>query len=189
VPTPVLHVIAGPNGAGKTTYFERILGPATRLPFVSADVIAQERWPSYPGAHGYEAAELAAVRRRSFIEERRSFATETVFSHPSKLDLLREAREAGYRVYLHVILVPEELAVQRVAVRVETGGHGVPEEKIRGRFGRLWQLVRQALALAQEAEVRDNSRAEAAFRLVARFQDGNLVSPADWPAWTPDELR
>ena len=189
MPTPVLHVIVGPNGAGKTTFYERTLGPATRLPFVNADLIARQRWPDDPAAHAYEAAELAAARRRTFVEERRSFATETVFSHPSKLELLREAREAGFRVYLHVILVPEELAVRRVGVRVETGGHDVPVEKIRGRFSRLWQLVRLAIPVAHEAEVLDNSRATTAFRLVARYHDGDAVGSVDWPPWTPLELR
>jgi predicted ABC-type ATPase len=155
---------------------------------VNADLIAGERWPEDPAAHAYEAAKLAAAERRSLVEERRSFATETVFSHPSKLDLLREAREAGYRIYLYAILVPEELAVRRVAVRVETGGHDVPEGKIRGRFRRLWLLVRRAIPLAHEAEIRDNSRAAAPFRLVARYHDGQLVGSAEWPAWTPPEL-
>jgi predicted ABC-type ATPase len=189
VATPVLHAIVGPNGAGKTTFYERVLGPATNLPFINADHIAHQRWPDEPMAHAYEAAEIADAHRRFMIDERRSFATETVFSHPSKLDLLRDARSAGYRLYLHVILVPEALALARVAVRVEVGGHDVPTEKIRGRFRRLWSLVRQAIAVAHEAEVRDNTRARAPFRLVARYHEGELVGSADWPSWAPPELR
>ncbi len=187
--TPVLHLVVGPNGAGKTTFYEEILLPATRLPFINADLIARQRWPDDASAHAYEAAKEAAELRRGAIADRRSFATETVFSHPSKLDLLRAAGAAGYRRYLHVILIPEELAVRRVRVRVETGGHDVPEDKIRGRFLRLWSLVRQAVALADETEVRDNSRAKSAFRLVARYHGGELVGSADWPPWTPPELR
>ena len=189
MPTPVLHLVAGPNGAGKTTFYEEILGPATKLPFINADVIARECWPNDASAHAYEAAEMAAELRRSMIADRRSFITETVFSHPSKLDLLRTAGSAGYRRIFYVILIPVELAVRRVGVRVETGGHDVPEDKIRSRFRRLWLLVRQAIALAEETEVRDNSRAKTAFRLVARYRGGELVGSADWPAWTPRELR
>ena len=187
--TPVLHLVVGPNGAGKTTFYEEILRPATGLAFINADIIARERWPDETSVHAYEAAKLAAEQRRSAIENQRSFVAETVFSHPSKLELLRMAGASGYRSYLHVILIPEELAVQRVVVRVETGGHDVPEEKIRGRFHRLWRLVRQAIALADEAEVRDNSRARNAFRLAARFYRGEVVGTTDWPRWTPPELR
>lgn len=189
MPSPVLHLVAGPNGAGKTTFYEEILRPTTKLPFINADLIALQGWPDDASAHAYEAAEQAAARRQSAIDARCSFATETVFSHPSKLELLRTAGAAGYRRYLHVILIPEELAVRRVAVRVETGGHNVPEDKIRSRFHRLWQLVRQAILLADETEVRDNSRAKTPFRLVARYHGGELVGRADWPPWTPSELR
>lgn len=188
MPTPVLHLIAGPNGSGKTTFYERILGAATGLPFINADEIAAERWPADPAAHAYEASLAAAELRDAQIRERRSFATETVFSHPSKLELLRAAAAAGYRTMLHVILVPEELAVARVALRVELGGHSVPENKIRERWRRLWPLVRSAIAPAQEAEVRDNSRAATPFRVVARYRGGRLVGAADWPGWTPREL-
>lgn len=186
---PVLHVVAGPNGAGKTTFYEKILGPATRLPLVNADWIAADRWPVDPGAHAYEAAETAQIQREALIADRRSFAAETVFSHPSKVELLEQARDAGYRVYLHTILVPEELAVRRVGVRARIGGHDVPEEKIRERFGRLWRLVRQGIAVAHEAELRDNSRARTPFRLVARYHEGALIGEALWPPWTPAELR
>lgn len=189
MPAPVLHLLAGPNGAGKTTFYERVLGPATGLPFINADRIAAERWPDDPATRGYEAAALAAEQRRQALRERRSFASETVFSHPSKLDLLRAAGEAGYRRHLYVILIPEELAVQRVEVRVETGGHAVPEEKVRARFHRLWRLLRQAIELVEEARVLDNSRAATPFRPVARFSDGRLLGPASWPPWAPAELR
>ena len=56
---------------------------------------------------------------------------ETVFSHPSKLDLLDEAHARGYTVVAHALLIPEELAVERVARRVSAGGHRVPQDKIR----------------------------------------------------------
>ncbi len=61
------------------------------------------------------------------IELGRSFIAETVFSHPSKLELIDTAHAAGYTVVVHVVLIPEELAVQRVSHRVSAGGHDVPE--------------------------------------------------------------
>lgn len=187
--TPVLHLIVGPNGAGKTTFHERILQPGTHLPFINADRIAEQRWPEDPLRHAYDAAEIAAERRQAAIDAGRSFATETVCSHPSKLKLLQTAQAAGYRTDLHVILIPEALAVRRVQVRVEVGGHDVPEEKIRARFRRLWQLVRRAIELSGETEVLDNSRADKPFRRVARYEKGELLGQTDWPAWTPADLR
>jgi predicted ABC-type ATPase len=186
VRTPVLYLVVGPNGAGKTTLFERVIGPATGLEFVNADLIAAERWPESQSQHAYEAAKLAAARRDLLISARGSFATETVFSHPSKLAMLQRAQRAGYRTYLHIVLVPKALAVARVRKRVETGGHDVPQGKVEERFDRLWPLVAGAVAVADEATVYDNSRGS--FRVVARYGTGRLIGAPSWPAWTPPEL-
>jgi predicted ABC-type ATPase len=186
---PVLHVLAGPNGAGKTTFYGEILAPATHLEFVNADVIAAERWPDDTVTHGYEAGRLAAAQRDGRLAEGSSFATETVFSHPSKVDLLRRAAAAGYRITLHIVLVPVDLAAARVVNRVATGGHHVPEEKVRARYDRLWGHVADGISVAHEARVYDNTRAAKPFRLVAVWRDGQLTGEPDWPAWTPKPLR
>src|SRR5205823_7689090 len=83
----------GPNGSGKSTLWSYVLEPEL---------------------HAYEAAAIAAARRQELIATRRSFVTETVFSHESKIELVRIAVEAGYLVTLHVAAVPEALAVDRV---------------------------------------------------------------------------
>ena len=186
---PALHVLAGPTGAGKSTFYTRVLAPTTGLDFVNPDLIAAQLWPSATAAHAYEAAALATRRRDELIANRASFVTETVFSHPSKLELIADALAAGYNVVLHVMLVPEELSVARVGQRVLRGGHDVPEAKVRSRYIRLWGYVAQAITLVQDARVYDNSRAEAAFRLVAVFDHGRCVADGDWPTWTPAALR
>lgn len=180
---PVLHVLAGPNGSGKTTYYEQVLGPVTGLPFVNADVIAKELWPGSEVDRSYEAAKLAEQRRDELIAQRRSFIAETVFSHPSKLDLVRAARRAGYLVTVHAIVVPLELSIRRVEARVRHGGHDVPVQKQRERFDRLWPLISEALRLADEGFAYDNSSAKAPYRLVAHLENGKQVFGADWPTW------
>jgi predicted ABC-type ATPase len=89
--------------------------------FVNADEIAKARWPQDPAAHSYEAARVAADTRVRLIEQGRSFIAETVFSHPSKLELITAAQAGGYTVALHMLLVPEDLAVARVGYRVAAG--------------------------------------------------------------------
>ena len=186
---PALHLVAGPNGSGKTTFYQRVLLPVTNLGFVNADVIAAATWPGTEAEHAYEASALAADQRGRLMAERVSFATETVFSHPSKLELLSTAARLGYLVTLHVVAVPVDLAVARVAERVGHGGHSVPEHKVRERYRRLWGYVRQAIDLVDAAHVYDNSRAATPFREIARYRDGAPVGPASWPPWIPDVLR
>lgn len=185
---PILHVLAGPNGSGKSTYAERILQPSTDLPFINADVIAAQRWPDAQQEHAYDAARVAAGQRGELLRERRSFITETVFSHPSKNDLVDDALRFGYYVHLHVMLVPVDTSVQRVSERVRRGGHSVPEQKIRERYDRLWPLVARARDRVDRAEFFDNHLARSAYRLVATYAHGSRVGDASWPPWTARAL-
>lgn len=183
--TPVLHVLAGPNGSGKSTFAQRVLLPATHLPFINADEIAAARWPGEEQAHAYQAANAAAAAREEALTARTSFITETVFSHPSKRDLVAQAQLVGYRVEMHVMMVPLEVTVARVAFRVAHGGHDVPETKIRERYERLWALVVDATKLAARGTFYDNTRARTPFVPVARLERGRLTAPPAWPTWTP----
>jgi predicted ABC-type ATPase len=186
---PVLHLVVGPNGAGKSTLYVTVIGPTTHLEFVNADVISAQRWPDDPLGKSYEAAVVAAERRTELIDKRMSFVTETVFSHVSKVELVHAAVDAGYIVTLHVVIVPEALAVARVAKRVKTGGHAVPEDKIRKRYRRLWPLVTSAVRLVDGATFYDNSRAATPFRIIANFDRGRVLGEPCWPAWIPEVLR
>lgn len=183
-----LDLVVGSNGAGKTTFVELTLAPL--LPgsvFVNADEIAKTRWPQDPSAHAYDAARVAAETRAKLVAMGRSFIAETVFSHPSKLELISAARAAHYVVVLHVVLIPEELAVLRVAHRVQAGGHSVPENKIRERYHRLWKLVADAITRCDQSTVYDNSQLKGP-RIVAQMTEGFLVGSTAWPDWTPREL-
>jgi len=183
-----LDLVVGPNGAGKSTFVELLLQPLRHgVPFVNADVIAARRWPDDPESHSYEAARVAARTRKRLLELGEPFIAETVFSHRSKLELLDDAAAAGFRVALHVLLIPEQLAVPRVAARVAAGGHAVPEEKILSRFHRLWPLVAEAIPRAHSAQVWDNSRFDGPDE-VALFASGMPLGPCRWPDWTPTVL-
>jgi hypothetical protein len=64
------------------------------------------------------------ARRTQCLQEGRSFASETVFSHSSKLVVMAAAQWAGFSVVLLVVCVddPQQL-LERVAQRVSEGGH------------------------------------------------------------------
>ncbi|MCU1701085.1 MAG: hypothetical protein JWR34_7148 [Mycobacterium sp.] len=182
-------LVVGPNGAGKSTFVALTLAPLLpRSVFVNADEIAKQRWPDDPLSHAYDAARVASETRSRLIELGRSFIAETVFSHPSKLDLVHAARAADYTVVVHVLLIPEDLAVERVERRVRAGGHHVPEDKIRQRHRRLWALVAMAATASDTATVYDNSRRDGP-RIVARMNGGIALGSSSWPSWTPESLR
>jgi predicted ABC-type ATPase len=189
--SPILFVLAGPNGAGKTTYFDQYLSPRIEpVEFVNPDrlILGELGRAALTRAESERGQALADARRDSLLDQRRTCVTESTFSHPSKLDLLRDAQERGYRVVVyHVGLASPEISVNRVAARVEEGGHPVPEDKIRGRFERNRSLIRHAVLHADAGVVLDNSTLQAPFRLLYSFASG-LLAHADPnpPKWAQD---
>ena len=183
-----LDLVIGPNGAGKATFVHLVLAPTLPKPvFVNADLIAAERWPDDPAGNSYQAARIAESTRLRFIERGIPLIAETLFSHESKLNLIRTAIVAGYEVALHVVMVPEDLAVRRVGYRVAAGGHDVPADKIRSRHQRLWPLVAEAATLSSTASFWDNSQFDGP-KIVALFVGGFPVGSPTWPAWAPAVL-
>lgn len=108
-----------------------------------------------------------------------------VFSHPAKIDFTARAKAQGYRVILVLIHLDDpELNLARISQRVSEGGHDVPEDKVRTRLPRTIDNVAQAIVLADEVHLLDNSGWEDPFRRVAVVRGGEaqaLSDPApDW---------
>ena len=178
---PQLWLLAGGNGAGKSTFHQQFLSPLG-LPFVNADLIARKLDPTRPGAHAYPAARLAERLRYDLLHNGRSFCFETVFSHPSKIDFLAEARACNYETILVFIhLQNDELNHARVHQRVSEGGHDVPTNKIISRIPRTLDNVRRALPLADRVRIYDNSSASAPFRTLAALERGRVTALAESP--------
>jgi len=178
-------LLAGPNGAGKSTLYETRVAPSFAGPFINADIIQRDELRDRAPEASYEAARIAAARRSDHIAQGRDFVTETVFSHPSKLDLLDEARTRGFTVIvLHVGVNSPELSVARVGGRVHEGGHDVPEDKIRARHERGAALIRLAVLRADRGMVFDNSALNQPPRHCLTFSDGRLIfAQTRLPAW------
>lgn len=178
-------LLAGPNGAGKSTLYRTRVAPAFAGPFVNADLIQRDELRDPSPQAAYRAAEIAETRRREILARRGDLATETVFSHPSKLALVEDARAAGYTVWvMHVGVEDAEISVARVAWRIAEGGHDVPEEKIRARYARSEGLIRAAVGLADMGLVYDNSVAGRPPKLILTFDGGRLAKlRPDPPGW------
>lgn len=115
---------------------------------------------------------FAAYFRDRLLKLGRKMTFETVFSHPSKLEFMREAIEQGYRVYLYFVATEDpSINVYRVKeVRVKEQGHDVPEDKIRSRYHRCLDLLFDASQLAYRCYYFDNSAEGSDFSLFANFK-------------------
>lgn len=118
------------------------------------------RWLSFDavGVNSYLASVLTAFLRQELVRARATFSFETVMSSPDKVDFLRKSRDSGYRTYLYFIATEDpDLNVARVQERVRSGGHDVPEEKIRSRYVRSLELLLPAIKASTRAYLFDNS--------------------------------
>lgn len=166
---PHVVIIAGPNGAGKSTLAPRLLVGRVRVPiYVNADVIAQGLAGFDPASAAVRAGRIMLDRVEDLRRARTSFALETTMSGMSLRNSATRLLADGYAVHLLYLWLPSaDDAVERVRIRVELGGHSVPEADIRRRFVRSlhnfdrvyrqiatdWLVYNASAAFAAEAPV------------------------------------
>ncbi|WP_430410129.1 zeta toxin family protein [Kordia sp.] len=108
--------------------------------------------------HSYEASILADFIRNELIENGKKLTFETVMSHSSKLETLRNSKAKGYKNYLYFISTENvEINKQRVDERVINGGHPVPEDKIEKRYYRSLTYLSEAIQHTHRTFIFDNS--------------------------------
>jgi predicted ABC-type ATPase len=183
--SPSIVILAGPNGAGKSTAAARMLGRGiTVTTYVNADVVAQEIAPGDPERVAFEAGRRVLQQIERLIAQGASFGFETTLAGRTYVTWLRRAIAAGYELRLLYFWLPTpDLAVARVARRVEAGGHQIPEDVIRRRYAagirNFFSLYR---GLARHWEMYDSS--DIPPRLVAEGQFGRTTRVADARAWS-----
>ncbi|RYY57003.1 MAG: hypothetical protein EOO09_04200 [Chitinophagaceae bacterium] len=129
---------------------------------------------------------------RKLIRLKKKFSLETVFSHAGKLELIRTAVEAGYKVYLYFVSTESpEINKHRVLAREKKGGHHVDPVKISRRYTRSLDLLYEAAQLCYRTYFIDNSADNAPANFFADFKmvDGVKVwntepgENAGFPNW------
>jgi predicted ABC-type ATPase len=185
-----LWILTGGNGAGKTTFYEQFLKP-TGMPFVNADLLAKKLDSNNPELVSYDAAILISALRTQLIRKGISFCFETVYSHPSKIDFIAQAKALGYEIILiYIHLETNELNQARVSQRVSQGGHNVPTDKIISRIPRTMKNVQASLILADRVRMYDNSRHDQPYTIVADLTNGQLkIQVSELSRWAKDILE
>lgn len=128
---PSLFILAGPNGAGKSTSAPEILSGSRRVDeFVNADVIQKKESVSE-----IEAGRRTLARLEALAAARRDVAFETTLTSRMLLPRIQAMQHAGYVFRLNFFWLPSaDMAIERVARRVASGGHSIPEDVIRRRY-------------------------------------------------------
>ena len=95
------------------------------------------------------------------VHAHQTVGVETVLSTDKYRALVTEARRRGFAVrVIFVFLANPDLNVERVRIRVQKGGHDVPEDRIRARWVRSFQQFAWFLAEADRVDVFENSGAD-----------------------------
>lgn len=148
---PEITVFAGPNGSGKSTITK--LSPHGRINYINADEIAVA-----VHCDNMTAAQKAEALRNSYVNTATDFSFETVLSTARNLDLLRRAKEEGYFIRgIFVLTTAPELNAARVFTRVLSGGHAVPEDKIRSRYEKSLANIPDFVTLCDVCHIYDNT--------------------------------
>ncbi len=189
--SPNVVVVAGPNGSGKSTAAPSLLRDYLGLTeFVNADVIAQGLSGFHSEAVAIQAGRIMRTRLRELASQRTNFAFETTLASRSFAPWLRKLSASGYRIHLLFLwLSSPELALSRVATRVQQGGHHVPEETVRRRYQRglqnffkLYQPIVDSWVLFDNGSVKNRE-------LIALQSEGAELQVANVLLWNSIQGR
>ena len=131
-----MYIISGCNGSGKTTASYTLLPELLDCSeFVNSDEFAKSLAPFHPETAYITASRYMLKKLRYLFTRREDFCIETTLATRSLLKMVRMAQDQGYFVtVVYLWLNDPQIAIQRVAARVEAGGHDVAPDVIRRRY-------------------------------------------------------
>jgi predicted ABC-type ATPase len=175
---PTVLAFAGSNGFGKSTLTRGLPVFGT---YVNADDLKREY-----NLTDLEAARQAEALRNELLSNKADFSFETVLSTDRNLLLLQRAKSAGYEVQcIYVLTCNEDINVGRVRARAASGGHDVPDDKIRDRYRRALALLPQLISVCDKILVYDNSDTP---KLIYHKEKA-FTQYYPNPLWPEDKLR
>ena len=158
---PILTVIGGCNGAGKSSFSPAITSKKT--PSFDYDKIYLEKYNSLYDvdirdrmAHNLAKQELEESVNKA-IQDHKDFTYETNFNS-TPIYWPEKFKKAGFRLRLvYFCLSSINEAKRRVQIRVENGGHFVPDNEIIERYNLGFENLNQHWSYFDEVFIFDTS--------------------------------
>jgi predicted ABC-type ATPase len=175
--------VAGPNGSGKSSFYQTLEfeASARSIWIINPDLLTV-RIQQVEGLE-LRAANLQAVKRietwlEVSIQAHQTIGVETVLSTDKYCRLVLAAKALQFQIRLaYILLDSPERNIERVRMRVEKGGHAVPEDKIVERYARSLAQMPWFLDQADEAWLYDNS--DISPKLIGRKHAGVITLDSD----------
>ena len=132
----ILYLIAGANGSGKTTIARALLAEE-KLEFLNADEIARSIKPESMESVRIQAGKIYYQKLTEIIKFGKSVVLESTLAGQNHLKVLRKFKDNGYKIkLLYVFLDAPDFCIDRIKIRVNKGGHNVPDQDVIRRFAR-----------------------------------------------------
>ena len=158
---PKMYIISGCNGSGKTTASYTLLPEMLECyQFVNSDEFAKSLSPFDPSSASIAASRYMLLKFKYLLNRGSDFGIETTLATRSLIKMVKDAKSKGYEItLLYFWLQSPELAIKRVRDRVLAGGHNIPEDVIRRRYGRgVHYLFEEYIGLCDRWILADNSK-------------------------------
>ena len=182
---PTYTIFAGVNGSGKSTLYNTPYIYHDNLGFrINSDEILVANGGDWRNAKDQAEAMKEAVRLiKDCIKKGISFNQETTLSGRSIINNILNAKKSDFKINLHYVgLESSQLAIQRVADRVNKGGHGIPKEDIERRYNTSLSNLKEVIPLLDNLYIYDNSKYRN-LQKVAQLDGSNIISlkqDCDW---------
>jgi len=196
---PVMDLVAGPQGSGKSTFFS-----VTSSGYDAFNIDEHRKRlnnglsrPIPPDIQERAIADYEAFIE-GHIDTRTSFAIEVTLAREITFEQAKRARSAGFLLRLTFVAAELNDCIERVASRLEAGGHGVPEAKIKETYAASMKNLSRAVREFDVVQVYDNSRTvrregepkDDKPQLVLETQRGTITHLASsLPRWLTEALR
>lgn len=197
---PVLYVLAGVNGAGKSSIGGRHLLDVSGMSWFNPDTFARE-YRQATGCGQQEANAIAWSEGMRRLDEAvgngTSFAFETTLGGRTVPARIAAAAATHDVVVWYCGLASPQMHMARVKARVASGGHDIPEDKIRERYESSLVNLIALLPRLSALVVYDNSMEATPGEpiadpvLVLALHEGKLIFPNTAAAIvaTPDWVK
>ncbi len=156
-----MYVIAGPNGSGKSTLLANLYQScALTVPYVSADSLARCDFDDIEDIEKYyeKAVFKTMGLLNDYIKSGKSFAYETTLSHPSKFNLINEAKEQGYKIIsIFVYTTCPDINTVRIYRRERQGGPFIPSERLSSQYYNSMELGKKLKQVSDKFYIFDNT--------------------------------
>lgn len=176
-------IFAGVNGAGKTSIYNSIYYNENKdEKRINTDEMVA-RIGSWKDTNlQIKCAREAVKLIKSYISEGISFNQETTLSGKSIINNIKTSKQRGFYVVMNYVgLENPQIAKDRVRLRINKGGHGIPDDAIERRYYESLKNLNDVIKVCDEVNIYDNTEM---FKIIACIKNGKIIwRDKNMPSW------